>query len=139
MRYCIVLISLIFGSCSLVGITPTIPTFSSTDEARHWIEDNVQYQAETGWEPPEETVQYGRADCRGYALLLAYILDNQFHEKSSLICIEQPGTINHYVVEWNHGWYSPQVYDGAIGEGSKKELARYTLAQGLDFGFRHCK
>ena len=75
----LLLLLLLFSSCDIQNLQEfSIPhEFETLDQAWMWVADNIEYDLSahpTSYPHPLRVYQERKADCKGYALLLAYFL-----------------------------------------------------------------
>lgn len=133
----IAILGAVLAGCDLTTYTHAVPTFPSVDAAQRWVSEdqggNIHYALE-GWYTAAETVALGRADCRGYAMLLGGILTDQFPQESfHLVEISEPAhpADAHVVLEWRGRWYSPQIYNLSEPIDPARILDTVTYARAL--------
>ena len=86
-----------------------------------WVHDFIQPVPSDSWEGVQEILKNRQGDCKQYAILLMWILNEQFGMKSELVGVDIPQHGGHAVVHADGCWYDPTL--GYIGRPKRVPLA----------------
>lgn len=107
-----VIFGVLLSGCSLSPADPPavdIPRFATAEDASVWVHDFIQPVPSDSWEGVQEILKNRQGDCKQYAILLMWILNEQFGMKSELVGVDIPQHGGHAVVHADGCWYDPTL------------------------------